>query len=94
MSIVPIFLGISRTTHSIGSGTETRPPRRLDMAPRCPPSDHMPRQLCGATTLATLSNRAGAVSTAPRSAPAGSAVTVSHESSHSLANPLFVRHFP
>ena len=40
-----------------GSGTETRPPQRLDMAPRCPPSDPMPRQLCGAPALATRSNR-------------------------------------
>ena len=22
------------------------PPQRLDMAPRCPPSDHIPRQIC------------------------------------------------
>ena len=41
------------TTHSIGSGTEKRPRRRLDMAPRCPPSDHIPRQICGATALDT-----------------------------------------
>ena len=31
-------------------------PRRLDMAPRCPPSDHIPRQICGATALDTPSN--------------------------------------
>ena len=32
--------------------------------------------------------------TTPRSAPAGSAVTVAHKSSHSLANPRFAASFP
>ena len=46
MRIMPIFWGILPTTHSRVSGTENRPPRRLDTAPRCPPSDPMPRRIC------------------------------------------------
>ena len=46
MRIMPIFFGGYHLQPTLGSGTENRPRRRLDMAPRRPPSDpHAPPAL-------------------------------------------------
>ena len=63
MRIMLIFLGGYYVQPTPGSGAETRPPRRLDTAPRRPPSDPMPRQSGGAPALATVSTRAAAGAT-------------------------------
>ena len=42
MSIMLIFFGGYYVQPTLGSGTEKRPRCRLDMAPRRPPSDHIP----------------------------------------------------
>ena len=76
-SILPLLVAVSsrgvgaahtmslifKALHTLGSGAETRPRRRLDTAPRRPPSDPMPRPSGGAPALATVSTRAGAGAT-------------------------------
>ena len=46
MRIVPIFFGGYYLQPTPGSGAEKRPRRRLDTAPRRPPSDPIPRRIC------------------------------------------------